>query len=75
MAKKLSPPPETAPLQIGDRLHPEWKQFFEQFQTMAATQSDAGDAAGDPPTQAEFNAAVAIINALIDKLQAANLME
>ena len=74
MPRKLNPPHEVAPLQMGNRLHPEWKLYFEQFQTMAATQTDAV-AVSDPPTQAEVNAIVAVINALIDKLQAANLME
>ena len=74
MAQKYSPPPEHAPLQIGGRLHPDWALFFEQFLTKAATQSDASTVS-DPPTQAEVNAIVAVINALIDKLQAAGLME
>lgn len=29
MPKKLSPPPEIAPLQLGGRLHPEWVAFFQ----------------------------------------------
>ena len=74
MAKKHSPPPEFAELQLEGRLHPEWKRYFEQFQTMAATQTDAATVS-DPPTQAEVNAIVGVINALIDKLQAAKQME
>jgi hypothetical protein len=65
MTKKSSLPPEFAPLQLNGRLHPEWKRFFEQFLTMAETQSDAS---ADPVPKADFDA-------LIDKLQAANLME
>ena len=76
MPKKLSPPPKV-PLFTDNTnldLHPEWAEFFEQFTTMAATQTDASTVS-DPPTQAEVNAIVTVINALIDKLQAANLME
>ena len=53
---------------------PEWYMFFVGLDQKAATQSDAVTVS-DPPTQAEVNAIVAVINALIDKLQAANLME
>lgn len=42
---------------------------------MAETQADAGHAAGNPPTKAEFDALVDKFNALIDKLQAARVME
>ena len=53
----------------------EFIQFLNQFLTQAATQTDGADAAGNPPTGDEFNALVAVVNALIDKLQAAGLME
>ena len=43
----------------------EFIMFLNQFLTQAETQDDA---AADPPTDTEFNA-------LIDKLQAAGLME
>lgn len=36
MPKKLSPPPEIAPLQLGNRLRPEWRLYFEQFLDAAA---------------------------------------
>uniref|UniRef100_A0A6M3J2W8 Uncharacterized protein n=1 Tax=viral metagenome TaxID=1070528 RepID=A0A6M3J2W8_9ZZZZ len=75
MAKKKSPPPRQAPLFIRNTLHPVWANFFEQFLPMAETQTDASAAAGDPPTKAEFDALVGKFNDLIDKLQAANLME
>ena len=53
---------------------PEWYMFFEELNKKAATQDDASTVS-DPPTQAEVNALVAIINALIDKLQDAGVME
>ena len=62
-----------APLQIGGRLHPEWALYFEQIPNKAVTQTDA--VIHDPPTQDDLNGIVATINALIDKLQAADLME
>ena len=40
MAKKLSPPPEIAPLQLEGSLHPEWRQYFEQFLTNALIDAD-----------------------------------
>lgn len=75
MAKKRIPYPAKEPLMTGGRLNPAWAQYFQQFNTMAETQTDAAAAAGDPPTQAEFNALVGKFNALIDKLQAAGVME
>lgn len=75
MAKMRYPVPLNAPLFMGNVLHPHWAIFFEQFSAMAETQSDASTAAGDPPTKAEFDALVGKFNDLIDKLQAAGLME
>lgn len=75
MAKQKNAPPMTTPLFLGNTLHPLWVIFFEQFLPMAATQSDAAVAAGDPPTKAEFDALVGKLNDLIDKLQAAGVME
>jgi hypothetical protein len=75
MAKKKSAPPSRDPFFIGDTLNPRWANYFEQFSKMAATQADATAAAADPPTQAEFNDLVSKFNALIDKLQAAGVME
>ena len=49
--------------------------FLNQFLTQAATQTDGVAAAGNPPTGDEFNALVAVVNGLIDKIQAAGLME
>lgn len=62
------------PVQQGP-LSREFIQFLNQFLTQAETQTDGADAAGNPPTGDEFNALVAVVNALIDKLQAAGLME
>ena len=67
MAQKKSPPPRE-PLFINEEvweLHPLWAGFFEQFLTKAATQSDES---ADPVPKADFDA-------LIDKLQAAGIME
>ena len=74
MPAKITSPPIFAPLQIGGRLHPEWALYFEQIPKIAETQVDASTVS-DPPTQAEVNAIVTVVNTLIDKLQAADLME
>jgi hypothetical protein len=74
MARKYSPPPNV-PLLQGNMIDNRWAEFFAQFEKKAATQTDAVNAAGDPPTQAEFNALVTVVNDLIDKFQAAGLME
>lgn len=75
MAKKKFPAPQDPKLFIGPIINPRWADFFEQFLPIAETQTDATTAAGDPPTKAEFDALVGKFNDLIDKLQAANLME
>ena len=49
--------------------------FLNQFLTQAETQTDGANAAGNPPTGVEFNALVAVVNALIDKLQNSGAME
>ena len=67
---KLLPPPSRNP----DITSSEWTMYFNQFK-QAETQTDGVDAVGNPPTGDEFNALVAVVNALIDKLQAAGLME
>jgi len=62
------------PVQQGP-LSREFILFLNQFLTQAATQTDGVDAAGNPPTGDEFNALVAVVNGLIDKLQASGAME
>ncbi|NIP55851.1 MAG: hypothetical protein GWN61_09615 [candidate division Zixibacteria bacterium] len=75
MAKQRRLPPLTEPLFLGTTLNPRWLDYFEQFSLMVETQTDATVAAGDPPTKAEFDALVGKFNDLIDKLQAAGVME
>ena len=62
------------PVQQGS-LSREFIGYLNQFSTQSETQTDGVNAAGNPPTGVEFNALVAIVNALIDKLQVAGLME
>ena len=73
--KKRRPIP-AGPLTTRDgTITPVWAQYFMQFRKMAETQDDADEAENNPPTQAEFNALVGVVNDLIDKLQAVGLME
>jgi hypothetical protein len=68
----------TTPFTPDADYEPATKKYVDDKK--AATQSDAAEAAGDPTawseavTKTDFNAAVGVINALIDKLQAAGLM-
>jgi hypothetical protein len=75
MAQKKGIPDRNVPFvdQQG-RITPEWLIAFQPLFKKVATQDDAV-AVSNPPTQAEVNAIVAVINALIDKLQAAGVME
>lgn len=76
MAKKLSGPPRVPLFQdrTNQALHPLWAEFFEQFTQMAATQTDASYVS-TAYSKTEIDAIVDVINALIDKLQAAKVME
>jgi phage tail sheath protein FI len=68
-------PDQRVPLVGADGLLTEpWYRYLHDLAQKSATQTDAATVS-NPPTQAEVNAVVAIINALIDKLQAAGLME
>lgn len=56
------------------RLTWEARLLLQSLLARAETQADVS-AVSDPPTQAEVNAIVSAFNALVDKLQAAGLME
>lgn len=66
MAKKKSPVPINTPFLVGDRVHPIWIRFFEQFLSVTETQTDATATTSDVVTK---------FNQLIDKLQASGQME
>ena len=75
MAQRRSMPGPRVPVidENGFMAEP-WYRYFHDLAQKSATQTDASTVSS-PPTQAEVNAIVSVLNALIDKLQAAGLME